>query len=69
MPVMILSEKESAFLKCAHMILADQCPPDRKYYLCIVSEDCTGDCTQCWINYLWAIGEGSAELPRKGATV
>ena len=64
-----MTKKESDLQRCAFMILRDQCPPDRKHYLCMVSEDCTGDCTQCWINYLWAIGEGSAELPRKGATV
>ena len=49
---MMLTKKETAFLKCAHMILADLCPPEREHYLCMVSEDCTGDCTQCWINYL-----------------
>jgi len=65
MAVMILTEKESALLKCAHMILADQCPPNRKYYLCMVSEDCTGDCTQCWLNYLWDIGADIVKPSRK----
>ena len=63
MPALMLTDKEAAFLKCAHMILADQCPPDRKHYLCMVSEDCTGDCAQCWIEYLWGIGTGVIKLP------
>ena len=66
MPAMILTEKEAAFLKCAHMILADQCPPEREHYLCMVSEDSTGDCAQCWINYLWGIGTGAITSPKAG---
>lgn len=69
MSVIALTKKENAFRECAQMILADQCPPDRNHYLCMVSEDCTGSCTLCWINYLWAIGAGTAELPRKRAAV
>ncbi len=69
MPMMALTKKELSFLECARMILADQCPPDRRHYLCMKSEDCTGDCSLCWNNYLWAIGSGDAELPRKGAAV
>ena len=65
MSVMMPTKKESALMKCANMILADQCPPDRGHYLCMVSEDCTGACTQCWINYLEAIGTGAAELPKR----
>lgn len=64
MSVMRLTEKESTFFRCARMILLDQCPPDRKYYLCMTSEDCTGDCTQCWDNYLWGIGSDEIELPK-----
>ena len=67
MSVMMLTKKESALMRCAEMILADHCPPDRGHYLCMVSEDCTGDCSLCWSNYLWAIGSGDTELPRKGA--
>lgn len=55
---------EAAFRQCAFMILNDQCPPDRKHYLCMVSEDCTGDCTQCWSNYLWGLTMGTIEFPR-----
>lgn len=65
MPGMILTHKEHEFLQCAHMILADQCPPDRKHYLCMKQEDDTGDCTQCWSNYLWGIGTGAIEPCKK----
>lgn len=66
MPVMMLTQKEHAFMECARMILFDQCPPERKHYLCMVSEDCTADCTQCWSNYLWKVGMGTIELPKSG---
>lgn len=66
MSVMILTEKECALMDCARMILFDQCPPDSKHYLCMVSEDCTGDCAQCWINYLRGIGAGEITLPKTG---
>jgi len=56
MPVLRLTEKESAFLRCAEMILRDECPPDRRHYLCLKQEDDTGDCSLCWSNYLWGIG-------------
>ncbi len=61
MPVMALTQKESAFLQCAYMILADQCPPERKHYLCMKQEDDTGDCAQCWSNYLYGLGTGNIE--------
>ena len=64
MSVMILTEKERALMDCAHMILFDQCPPERKHYLCMMSEDCTGDCAQCWLNYLHGIGAGTIKLPK-----
>jgi len=60
-----LTEKESALWDCARMILQDQCPPDRKHYLCMKSEDDTGDCTLCWDNYLWGIAGDTVELPKK----
>lgn len=48
------------------MILNDQCPPERKHYLCMQGEDDTArDCTQCWSNYLWGITFGTIELPRE----
>lgn len=60
-----MTKKESDLQRCAFMILRDQCPPDRKHYLCMVSEDCTGDCTQCWLNYLWDIGADIVKPSRK----
>lgn len=72
MPAMRLTEKEAAFLKCAEMILADQCPPDCKHYLCVGNTDHAGCCARCWNNYLWGIGMGTIELPKsvwRGATV
>lgn len=65
MPPMIMTQKEYAFLECARMILFDQCPPERKHYLCMVSEDCTANCTQCWSDYLWKVGMGTIEPPRR----
>lgn len=59
MSVAKLNQKECALLQCARMILADQCPPDRKHYLCLVQEDDTGDCTQCWNNFLWGLSVGN----------
>lgn len=67
-----MTMKEAAFQQCAFMILADQCPPDRKHYLCAIEEDDTDrDCTQCWSNYLWGLSMGTIELPemKKGARV
>ena len=58
-----VTKKESDLRRCAFMILRDQCPPDRKHYLCMVSEDDTGDCTMCWDNYLWGVAAGKIELP------
>ncbi len=61
-----MTVKEVALQQCALMILNDQCPPDRKHYLCMQGEDDTArDCTQCWSNYLWGITFGTIELPRE----
>lgn len=60
-----MTVKEAALQQCALMILSDQCPPDRKHYLCMMGEDETGDCTQCWSNYLWGLTMGTIELPRE----
>lgn len=65
MSVMMLTKKECDLYDCARMILFDQCPPERKHYLCMVSENSTGDCAQCWLNYLREIGMGNIELPSK----
>ena len=60
-----MTERESALQKCAFMILSDQCPPDRKHYLCMMGEDDTAlDCTQCWNNYLWGVAAGTIKLPK-----
>lgn len=67
MPVMRFTKKEAMLYECAKMILFDQCPPECKYYLCMVSEDCTGDCTQCWSNYLMGIGAGTIGVRRARA--
>ena len=59
----MMTRKEHVFRQCARMILYDQCPPDRKHYLCMKQEDDTGACTQCWENYLWGLAKGDIELP------
>ncbi|MCI9655824.1 MAG: hypothetical protein HFF45_07380 [Lawsonibacter sp.] len=51
------------------MILRDECPPGRRYYSCMVSEDDTPDCTMCWSNYMEGIAGDIVELPKKGAAV
>ena len=56
--------RELAFQQCAFMILTDQCPPERKHYLCMQGEDDVRDCTQCWSNYLWGLTMGTIELPK-----
>lgn len=59
-----MTKKENELWQCAFMILRDQCPPERKHYLCMMGEDDTGDCSQCWNNYLWGIAAGTIELPK-----
>lgn len=66
MACVVMTKKEFDLQQCAHMILFDQCPPDRKHYLCMASEDDTAlDCTQCWDNYLWGVAAGTITLPNK----
>lgn len=56
--------KEAAFFQCAFMILHDQCPPERKHYLCMTEEDdSVQDCIQCWSNYLRNLTMGYIEIP------
>lgn len=63
--VLKLTKKEYDLRQCALMILRDQCPPERKHYLCMKEEDDgTFDCTQCWDNYLSGIAVGTIELPK-----
>lgn len=64
-----VTKKEWDIWQCALMILRDQCPPDRKHYLCMVSEDDTGDCGLCWDSYLRGVAAGAIKLPKKGAAV
>jgi len=62
-----MTRKENALRQCARMILHDQCPPERKHYLCMkVEDDSCADCTQCWENYLWDLAAGAVELPNEG---
>lgn len=56
-----MNEREAVFLQCAHMILNDQCPPERGHYLCMNCDDDVGDCTQCWFNYLWGLSVGTID--------
>ena len=62
-----MTMKEAAFQHCAFMILHDQCPPDRKHYLCMKEEDALvgPDCIQCWNDFLWGLTMGTVELPTK----
>lgn len=62
-----MTTAEDAFRQCALMILHDQCPPDRRHYMCMQEEDesigfC---CTQCWSDFLWELTNGTIELPKK----
>ena len=59
--VVKVTAKEAALERCALMILADQCPPDRKHYLCMRQEDDTADCGLCWRNYIEAVLAGAAD--------
>ena len=46
--------KDFTMLTLATMILHDECPPDRRAYLCNHGEEDNDDtnCTRCWQNYL-----------------
>ena len=66
----VMAEKEYALFKCARMILLDQCPPERKHYLCMEAEDDSAvDCAQCWDRYLWGIAAGDVKLPNEARRV
>lgn len=59
--VVSMTDRERSLFRCAHMILLDQCPPEREHYLCMYSEDDTAaECTLCWDNYLWNVVKGTA---------
>lgn len=50
-------------LTCAHMILNDQCPPDRRAYLCMHGEEPEDGCLSCWSNYLHYVAAGKTGHP------
>lgn len=61
-----MTPKEYALHRCALMILRDECPPDRKHYLCMREEDeLVCDCVKCWYDYVWGVSAGAIELPSK----
>lgn len=64
MACIAMTKKEYNLHTCARMILFDQCPPDNKHYLCMMSEDDTPDCTKCWDDYLRGVAAGEIELPK-----
>ena len=61
----MLGNSQPDLLKCALMILNDQCPPEREMYLCNMGEDDCVDCTLCWENYLFYIANGRKDSPYK----
>ena len=54
-------------LTCAHMILADQCPPEKGMNLCRHEDGelyGTDDaCARCWTNYLAYVANGRSRNP------
>ena len=44
--------KEDIF-QLARMILHDQCPQDKRMYLCNMGEEPECNCTECWDKYLF----------------
>ena len=49
----------TGLLSCAMAILRDECPDDRRFYLCMMGEEGDeyadtpgGPCARCWENYL-----------------
>lgn len=45
-------------LRCARLILNDECPPERHMQLCGMVEDHDGDCAHCWSCYLSYVANG-----------
>lgn len=47
-------QKDFSMYTLAIMILRDECPPDRRAYLCNHGEEDNDDtnCVRCWENYL-----------------
>ena len=44
-------EKEQRLFDALSMSLRDQCPPDRKDYLCMIQESEEQDCESCWLRW------------------
>lgn len=66
MACIAMTKSSFSLYQCARMILRDECPPCREYYLCMVEEDDTVfDCTQCWDAFLQGIAAGTIELPKE----
>ena len=53
------------FLRCAQLILKDQCPPETKMWLCDMEEDFSDSCTLCWQNYLDYLASNRTRDPYK----
>ena len=58
-----MTNKEQLLFQAARQILQDQCPKDKKYYLCkkYNGEDEEIRCMECWDNYLLAIINGEVD--------
>ena len=54
-----------SFYEIGLMILADQCPPDRKYYMCRMG--CAGElddvCARCWRLYMQHVASAGTSDP------
>ena len=48
---------------CARMILRNECPPDRRAYLCMHGEEPEDGCINCWDNYLFFVANGCKGHP------
>lgn len=58
-------EMRPDIFQCALSILRDECPPERKMYLCNMGEDPECDCKECWTNYLFYVVNGRKGDPYK----
>lgn len=51
-----MTDKCMCLFKAARLILHDECPPDPKQYLCLISEDYDETaCERCWEEYLFRV--------------
>lgn len=55
--------KHPDVFSCALMILNDECPPDRRAYLCDHGEEPEDGCLRCWHNYLFFVANGGEGHP------